>query len=187
MWELAALEVPQRIGTTFIHDGAIDTIPLIVPEPDIIPERVFDTLEDYIYALVDVLRNSPRIGSDTNSRADANTVLNRLVNELPAIFLGLSRPMHRRCILSHDDLRETNVLVDERGQVRGVIDWEYHSTKPMVLAARYPVWLRYDGIYDPRFAFEDWWWVTSADDAAKLRELFSEVISPPLLGYHVVH
>ncbi|KAI0808352.1 hypothetical protein C8Q74DRAFT_131080 [Fomes fomentarius] len=176
MLEIASLEVPQGIGTVTFRNGVAETIPLIVAEPAITPERVFATLEEYLYSLVDVLRHSDRIGSDSASKATANGVLDRLTHELSGILGKLSGATYRRCVLSHDDLRETNVLVDEQGHLTGIVDWEFHSTKPIVLAARYPVWIQYSGIHDPRFANEYACWVSSPDDAARLKALYSQVI-----------
>lgn len=175
MLEIASLEVPQAIGTVTFRNGVAETIPLIVAEPAITPERVFATLEEYLYSLVDVLRHSDRIGSDPASKANANEVLDRLTQELSGILGKLSGAVYRRCVLSHDDLRETNVLVDEQGHLTGIVDWEFHSTKPIVLAARYPVWVQYSGIHDPRFANEYACWVSSPEDAARLKALYSQV------------
>ncbi|KAI0751935.1 phosphotransferase enzyme family-domain-containing protein [Daedaleopsis nitida] len=177
MLQLAQLNVPQQIGTPMIMDGVVVTVPLIPVEPEIVPERIFDTLEDYIYALIEVRRRSTRVACDDASRAAANLALDRLTAELPAIFARVSAPSYRRCVLNHEDMRETNVLMDAQGKLTGIVDWEFHSTKPLVLAARYPVWIRYDGIYDPRFALsEGTCWVCSPEDAARLRALYSDIV-----------
>lgn len=176
MLQLNGLDVPQRIGTTIIRKDAVDVVPLVFLALDFRPGRVFDTLEDFIHSLVRAKRESERIGSDVASRARANKVLDRLDAKLPSILERLSSSIYRRCILSHDDMNETNVLVDGDGCV-SVVDWELHSVRPVVLAAQYPLWLRYDSIYDPRFGLGEKWWVASPEDAASLRGIYAEVSS----------
>ncbi|PIL32993.1 hypothetical protein GSI_05111 [Ganoderma sinense ZZ0214-1] len=92
--------------------------------------------------------------------------------------LRAQRRTFLRCIPSHDDLNETNVpLVSSNGHITGIIDWEYHSVLPVVLAAEYPRYLRYDGIYDPRFTLEEnGWWTARPEDAAKLRAIYAEAV-----------
>ncbi len=185
MLELNNLTVPQRIGTTNIRSNVIDLIPLVAIVPSFNSARVFDTLEQYMQSLVQAKRESDRIGSDDDSQARANEVLDRLTEKLPSIMERVSSSVYRRCILSHEDLNETNVLVNSDGDVTGIIDWEYHSTRPVVLAAQYPYYLRYDGVCDPRFALGEGerWWVCSPEDAAKLRAIYAEVsVRSPVTG-----
>ncbi len=179
MLQLNSLAVPQRIGTTVIRDDAVDVVPLEFRALGFNPGCVFDTLEAFIHSLVLAKRESDRIGSDGASRTRAHEVLDRLVARLPSIFQRLSSEsasvsVYRRCILSHDDLNESNVLVDDGGRI-SVVDWEFHSVRPVVLAAEYPCYLRHDGVYDPRFGLGEKWWVASPDDAAKLRAVYAEV------------
>ncbi|KAI1791882.1 hypothetical protein LXA43DRAFT_382885 [Ganoderma leucocontextum] len=137
MLELNNLVVPQRIGTTLIRDDIVDLVPLVSLALGLRPSCVFDTLEEYMHSLVQAKRDSDRISSDDPSRARANEVLDRLVTKLPSIFQRLSPSIYRRCTLSHDDLNETNVLVGSDGRI-AVVDWEFHSVRPVVLAAQYP-------------------------------------------------
>ena len=177
MLELNSVIVPQLIGTTIIRNDVIDIVPLIPVFSAFKSARVFDTLEEYMLFLVQAKRESDYVGSDDDCRAQANEVLDRLLEVLPPVLERLSSTVYRRCVLSHDDLNETNVLVDSDGDVTGIIDWEYHSTRPVVLAAEYPRFLRYDGIYDPRFTLQpdQRWWIVSPDDAMKLRGIYAEV------------
>ena len=115
MLELSKVVVPQRIGTTAITDELVAVVTLVPINEDIAPRKVFDTLEDYIYHLIESTRVSERVGIDPAARAQANKALDRLVVKLPGIFQRLSGPEYRRCVLSHDDLRETNVLMDHHG------------------------------------------------------------------------
>jgi hypothetical protein len=47
---------------------------------------------------------------------------------------------------------DMNILVDKGSHVTGVIDWEYQTLQPAVVAADYPQWLSYDARCDPHFA-----------------------------------
>ena len=182
MLHLNNVIMPRRIGTTAIRDGVIGLVPTVHVVSSFDPIRVFDTLEEYMESLVQAKRESDRIGDDDGCRARANKVLDRLVEELPSIYQRLSSSSYRRCILSHDDLNETNVLMNSDGELTGVIDWEYHSVRPVVLAAQYPCYLRYDGIWDPRFGRGEKWWVASPEDAARLRAIYAEVSVCSLTG-----
>ena len=174
---LSKLDMPQQIGTTMIHGNVVHIVPLVSIIPDFTFSRVFESLEEYMFALVELKRKSDRVGTDALSKASANKVLDHLAAKLPAIFRRLASPNYRRCVLSHDDLNETNILLDNHGRITGIVDWEYHSVRPIVLAAQYPCWLRYDGIYDPRFAVAEKWWTASPEDAARLRGVFAQVSS----------
>ncbi|RPD53357.1 kinase-like protein [Lentinus tigrinus ALCF2SS1-7] len=183
MLDLHTLEVPQRIGTTLIHGDVVNVVPLAtIPFPPT-HARVFDTLEEYILGLIEAKRTSSLVGTDDGDLSTANVVLDRLAKELPPIFHHLSAPSCRRCVLSHDDLHGANVLVDGEGQISGIVDWEFHSIVPLVLAAKYPSWIRYDGLCDPLFAIEGSWWHTSQEDAAKLRAVYADVIKEKNVNY----
>ncbi|KAJ2964540.1 hypothetical protein NUW54_g14232 [Trametes sanguinea] len=73
-----------------------------------------------------------------------------------------------------------NVLMDGEGNVTGVIDWEYQAVLPAVLAVEYPRCIRYDGEWDPRFPHKagtmESWWLASAEDSVRLREVYAEAI-----------
>ncbi|RDX51309.1 hypothetical protein OH76DRAFT_323385 [Lentinus brumalis] len=174
MVQLNELAVPQQIGTSLIPDGDAIHDPLPVKSAP-----VSDNLGDYMHARIEARRASPAIGSDDTERARAHAALDRLTKELPRILAPLSSsPLYRRCVLRHDDLRPSNVLVDGN-RVSGVVDWEFHSTVPVVLAATMPSWIRYDGIYDPRFEGKDvlqTWYLASPEEAAKLRVVYSETV-----------
>lgn len=85
--------------------------------------------------------------------------------------------------LFHPDLRMPNVFVesapDGEIQVSGIIDWDLHTFLPAPLAADYPIWLRFDGFYDPKFnprgGKTETWWEDEHDTIRKLRVVFKEV------------
>ncbi|KAI0349613.1 hypothetical protein OH77DRAFT_1465136 [Trametes cingulata] len=174
---LYMLDVPQRIGTARCAGGTIEVVPWSPSEP------TFDTLEAYIASLVD---NKWRaLASDTthsdDTRADSTRFLDRLAAELFTICARLSSPAHRRCVLRHDDLGATNVLMGADGTITGVIDWDFQSVVPAVLAVEYPQWIRYDGVFDPTYmpapaGGMEVWWVVGPEDAVKLREEYAQIL-----------
>ncbi|TFK85291.1 kinase-like protein [Polyporus arcularius HHB13444] len=175
MLQLNELAVPQQVGTTLVPDDDTTRDPLPVESAP-----VSDALDDYLHARIEARRTSPAIGSDDSERARAHAALDRLTTELHRILAPFSSFLYRRCVLRHDDLRPSNILVDGN-RVSGVVDWEFHSTVPVVLAATTPSWIRYDGIYDPRFEGEgerllQTWYLASPEDAAKLRAVYSETV-----------
>ncbi|KAI0695053.1 hypothetical protein C8T65DRAFT_833279 [Cerioporus squamosus] len=178
MLQLNDLVVPQQIGTTLIRDDDIALIPplRVIPLPAD-SARAFDTLEDFMYALIAARRASDLIGSDDADRSRAQVALARLASALPPILARLSAPVYRRCVLRHDDLSDANVLVDGN-RISGLVDWEYHSTVPIVLAAQPPRWIRYDGTYDPRFNGKvmETLWLVSPEEASRLRTVYSETV-----------
>lgn len=114
------------------------------------------------------------------STADASTALDALdsvrrricSSDTPAVF-------H----LSHPDLRMPNVFIESGHdgdiQVSAIIDWDLHTFLPAPLAADYPIWLRFDGFYNPKFnprggKFQTWW-EEEHDTIQKLRIIFKEV------------
>ncbi|PIL24597.1 hypothetical protein GSI_12481 [Ganoderma sinense ZZ0214-1] len=99
---------------SFDAKGSIDGVGLVPLEflvSQFSSALVFYTLEELVHSLVLAKRESARIGSGEASRTRANEILDRLAATLPSIFECLSSLVHRRCILSHDDLDEINVLV----------------------------------------------------------------------------
>ena len=173
--QLNDLVVPQRIGTTLVQDGEVTIVP---PHGNGVP--IFENLENYLDFRIQVKRASSSIGSDDADRARAQVALTRLSETTDRILASLSFPVYRRCIIHHDDLDPTNVLVDGN-RVSGVVDWEYHSTLPVVLAAKFPCWIRCDGVYNSRYrpdANLETRWITSREDANKLRAVYGEVSTP---------
>ncbi|KAI0633933.1 hypothetical protein C8Q77DRAFT_710875 [Trametes polyzona] len=178
--ELFRLEVPQQIGTLEISkDGALNVIPWKTINHGQCATEIFETLEDFIDYLIQRKLNSNAIGSDPTSRARGKQVLALLTSKLQPILSQLNKPSHRRCVLTHDDLNQTNILVDSlSGDITGLIDWEFQSVRPAVLAANYPPCVQYHGLGgDPRLDDEDGvFWTTSPQDATRLRALYAEVI-----------
>lgn len=187
--KLFRLDVPQRIGSIrCTAEGIPEVIPQQTNNPQYAAPQVFDTLEAYIDFLILRQLRCEDIGTDDVSRRRSETTLTRFATELSRILVRLNRPEHRRCVLSHDDLNHTNVLVDEAGggAVSGVIDWEHQSTLPAVLAAQYPPYIRSGDsqisaghsekwIEDSGMLSPEGFSLTSPEDEASLLEFYANV------------
>ena len=167
------LDVPQgRIGTLCPAGDTLYVIPRIAVRERYCADRVYATLEEFVGALAEQKRQTVFLSPTTH------TVIDRLVATLPEVCARLADNASRRLVLVHDDLNETNILVDAHGEVTGIIDWEFHSLLPAVLAAQYPRWIRYDSIYDPRTTSDgkmEKYLLASPEDAARLRGAFAQV------------
>ncbi|KAI9069802.1 kinase-like protein [Trametes sanguinea] len=176
--QLFQMEMPQGVGTAQFEGGRLSLVPRVAIDPFHSASRVFGTLEEYVADLIEKVSSSPPTGGpDDDARS---RVLARLDAELPAIYARISKPSHRRSVLHHGDPSPMNVLMDGEGNVTGVIDWEYQAVLPAVLAVEYPQYIRYDGKWDPRFphkaATVESWWLSSAEDSVRLREVYAEAI-----------
>ena len=167
------LEVPQdRIGTLCPAGDAPEVIPRIAVRERYCADKVYATLEEFVGALAEQKRQTTPLFSTTHA------IIDRLVATLPEVCASLAVNASRRLVLVHDDLNETNILVDAHGEVTGIIDWEFHSLLPAVLAAQYPRWIRYDGAYNPQIPSDgktEKYWLASPEDSARLRGAFAEV------------
>ncbi|KPM34494.1 hypothetical protein AK830_g12080 [Neonectria ditissima] len=67
-------------------------------------------------------------------------VASRLGALLPEIFPTIQNPPERT-VLWHDDLSLSNILVDDKGAITAVIDWECVSTMPYWVATEMPGFL----------------------------------------------
>ena len=67
-------------------------------------------------------------------------------------------------ILTHTDLSASNILVDEKGSITGIIDWEFSTTLPSQAAEHYPLLLEEekflvdfeDSFKDPLAELKEW-------------------------------
>ncbi|KAI0327324.1 hypothetical protein GY45DRAFT_1437050 [Cubamyces sp. BRFM 1775] len=177
--QLFSLQTPQLIGTAYIDGDKMSVIPRVAIAPAKTSSKVYDSLEAYVASQIEMRKRSLE-DQDEATRTRGLRVLDRIVKMLPSIYAHLSRSAHRRCTLVHDDLSPVNVLMDAEGNITGVLDWEYQSIMPAVLAVEYPTCIRYDGMHDPRYTptleVENTWWLVGPEDAPKLREAYAEAI-----------
>ncbi|KAI0672593.1 hypothetical protein C8Q78DRAFT_990976 [Trametes maxima] len=178
--QLYRLALPPRIGTAEWHDGKMDVIPMsgLRTAP-----KVFHTLEEYVSYLLDDQQYYLEKQADATTRTLGTALLTRIKAELPALYASLARSpqVHRRCVLMHDDPTPMNFLMDATsGRLTGVVDWEYQSVLPAVLAVGYPFCIRYDGARGPEYPPPSssqglkQHWCVSPEDAETLRTVYSE-------------
>ena len=169
------MEVPQRIGTLVpgISSKSSDVIPRIAIQ-SFRATRVFEDIQQYLAFLFDMKKNSPVIGGDDGGPIDE---LRRYVDGVLAELLSKTTTSSLlRCVLVHDDLNSMNILVDKGGRITGIIDWEYQTLQPAVLAVDYPPWLSYDGCCDPRFADpKQTFWLDSPKESKRLCDLYLQI------------
>ncbi|KAG6855972.1 hypothetical protein H0H87_008870 [Tephrocybe sp. NHM501043] len=168
--------VPQSIGSLFVPAKSSGELGLtLVPRIGVQshqPMKVFDCVRDYFDFLLEAKKCS---GSALGgAHIDALGVhIHALLGKLESKDTARSL---LRCVLSHEDLNEQNILLDEQGHITGVVDWEYQLIKPAFLAAEYPPWLSYDACVDPRFADTYYTvWLEGPEESRRLRELYSQV------------
>ena len=176
--ELAVLEVPQEIGSTSIGHapGTLSVVPRAGLPPFEAADRNFADIREYF----DYLQSGRRIVAYENCTSDAEkAVIDELLRTLEDyIDVRISKLPDNvlRCALMHNDLNDSNILVDgESGVVTGIIDWELHSIIPLCLAAEYPRFLRRDGMLDPKYNESNMWWLESPQESERLMALFEKV------------
>ena len=84
--------------------------------------------------------------------------------------------------LFHPDMRMPNVFVQGNSgdiEVTSIIDWDLHTFLPAPLAAEYPIWLRFNGFYNPKYnprgGQTEYWWEEDFDTILRLQREFQEV------------
>ena len=177
------MKAPEGIGSILSFECAADSHPhSMILGPSVMdddPPTVVPSITEYFKWLLETKHSSSKIGTAEEDLGEARSALNRLEKLVLDWISGYDTAI-LRCIPSHEDFGAHNVLVDASGLITAVLDWEFHMVQPAVLGVSYPSWIRYDGCYDPRFidphnaAFEVWF--TTRADAAKLREIYDEVI-----------
>lgn len=178
--ELFELDVPQRIGSTSGNKAGgpyiVRSVPFIGKGPARCAPKVYDNVQDLLdYIFRAAFMEASRTCAPEEHQAEAARLL-EVLHKSAASSMRAIAAFTQRCTLSHDDLTDADVTIDERtGEVSGIIDWEYHSVVPRAMAARYPSWLRHDGVYDPKYAVNGKWWLSSRDESAEMLALFEKV------------
>ncbi|OSD07721.1 hypothetical protein PYCCODRAFT_1473406 [Trametes coccinea BRFM310] len=168
---LFRIGVPQRIGTARCEDLAIRVDSA---------EDGAASLEEHIDAILEQRRRDLGDIEDQQVRESGVRILARVKRMLPAIYASLSPLSRQHCVLRHDDLGPQNILMDDAGNITGVVDWDLQAVAPAALAVSHPSFIRYDGVYHPEYmpppppGMEVWWFV-SPEDAPALRERYTEI------------
>lgn len=107
----------------------------------------FRTSHDWLVSYIDIIIKDQAIAKeeaeDEEDKEDAEFTLalaRRLLDLLPKIFPSLQNPAERSVIL-HEDLSLSNILVDNQGNITGIIDWECASAMPLWMATNLPKFL----------------------------------------------
>ncbi|KAI8951067.1 kinase-like protein [Xylaria longipes] len=82
---------------------------------------------------------------DDNDREDAEEILTptrRLLSLLPKVFTQTDDGYAEPTVLWHDDLNLHNILVDEKGGLTAIVDWECVSALPIWMTADMPRYLK---------------------------------------------
>jgi len=110
------------------------------------PRGPFSNSEDWIRARLNlVFGDQEKILSTSDDEdyiedaQDAKRIIERLLELLPIFHPSTGKL--EASILFHDDLSMQNILVDERGKITGVIDWECVSALPLWRACELPALL----------------------------------------------
>ncbi|KAF5024453.1 hypothetical protein F66182_3539 [Fusarium sp. NRRL 66182] len=104
----------------------------------------YDWLESFISIILQDQATQVTEAEDEEDREDAEynpRVAQKLSHLLPKIFPSLQNPPERT-VLWHDDLSLQNIMVDEKGTMTAIIDWECVSAMPLWVATQMPKFLR---------------------------------------------
>ncbi|KAF9043643.1 hypothetical protein BDZ89DRAFT_238779 [Hymenopellis radicata] len=184
--QLFDIEVPQVIGGTLsVDDGnSLTALPIIHVQATVVCHEIFSSLEEYTTFLFKSKRQWLDLQAlSIDERARQDSLLSLLEAQAVSIMQSTSSPSLRRCVLCHDDLNEQNILIHPDGNISAVIDWEYHSIKPVILAVSSPPWLKYDGTLSPYTTNGQTFWLESPAESARLNALFEEYVKSRNVQY----
>ncbi|KAJ3851327.1 hypothetical protein EV368DRAFT_43371 [Lentinula lateritia] len=175
-------QCPQQIGSIMRFSSnsprnsrstKVEIGPAVAYRKTETPSQCFSSAQEYIRWLIACKQNR------ASSVANVGIILRRA----EAIFVEEDKHQDAdqlRCIPCHGDAVSHNILIDDSGEITGVIDWEFHMILPAYLAVDYPSWITYDGLQDPKFfpntgQFSPFW-PTSRQEAASLRQLYDNIV-----------
>ncbi|KAH6903396.1 phosphotransferase enzyme family-domain-containing protein [Coprinopsis sp. MPI-PUGE-AT-0042] len=153
----------------------------------LVPDALDEFIDQYIALAIKEHQDATHGDEDSDMIKSSQNTLERLKILLRRLSAALpqDQPHLWRPVLSHDDLRSTNILVEpSSGSVTGIIDWEYHSVLPAVLVAEYPEWLSYAGQNDPRFASSWVLWHGDAEECSMYRREYERLVLAKDPEYH---
>ena len=181
---------PEKIGSIVAHKPAATSQSLqeptvfigscLGPTIDNQPDAPFSDITQYFGWLF--ARKSEIISATAQEPADLHEALQGL-KSLQEYTLSLCRTFdatHLRLVPTHEDLNTHNILCDRSGEITGIIDWEFHSIKPAVIATSYPPWTSHSGVHclvetlqqDSRFSS---YFLCSSSEGERLREYYRSV------------
>lgn len=149
--------------------------PLLVSNTSYSVPKVLDDISEYVDFLFTVKRRMiEEMKPEDKQRAE--TTLSSLETKTRSMIQTISDPGScLRCVLTHADLHGYNILVNDNGDITAVLDWEINRIQPAILGVDYPLWLSTQGVLDPRFSADSWWWEESPTERERFCSTFEEV------------
>ncbi|KAK7428873.1 hypothetical protein QQZ08_004643 [Neonectria magnoliae] len=113
-----------------------------------IPRGPFRTSHDWLGSFISIILQDQakemNEAEDEDDEEDAEynlRVAQKLADLLPKIFPRIQNPPERT-VLWHDDLSLQNIMVDDKGAITAIIDWECVSAMPLWVATQMLKFLR---------------------------------------------
>jgi hypothetical protein len=178
--KIVSLDVPNDIES--ISDGDTPGTIILAPRIDcfscyLSAEQGFDRVEELFEFFFAGKRCVAFASRTLNSEKDVvKKILQTLETFVKNEIAIIPTTRSLRCVLSHKDLDDDNIVANSRtGLITGLIDRKLHLTAPPFLAAEYPHFPRRYWAYVPRFTDTNRWYLASAEECARLNDLFGQV------------
>ncbi|KAI0521638.1 phosphotransferase enzyme family-domain-containing protein [Xylaria bambusicola] len=114
-----------------------------------VPRGPFHSSHDWLESLLKVVILEQKAAfekaEDDEDREGAEEVIataRRLLSIFPRIFPEAQEIAAQPTVLWHDDLNLRNILVDEKGDITAIVDWECVTTVPVWMTANMPKFLQ---------------------------------------------
>ena len=173
--EIFRLPVPQGIGSvSFETDSVMNIGPLIAVNPLHSSSKIFNNVFEYFHFLI-TLKRQVVCSMNPEDRPRAEENLCSVEAKGLSLLRGVTDPSLLRCVLSHADLHNHNILAMNDGSITEILDWEINCIQPAILGVEYPLWLADQGPDDPRFADDNTWWEDSPDKRQRIHAQFEQV------------
>ncbi|KAK7413662.1 hypothetical protein QQX98_007444 [Neonectria punicea] len=141
-WRKLRMETKKALPDGFLNVLLGPTFDYDVPRG---PFRTsHDWLESFISIILQDQAKEVNEAEDEDDKEDAEynlRVAQKLADLLPKIFPKIQNPPERT-VLWHDDLSLQNIMVDDKGAITAIIDWECVSAMPFWVATQMPKFLR---------------------------------------------
>ncbi|KAF8900267.1 kinase-like domain-containing protein [Gymnopilus junonius] len=177
--QLFHLQAPHGIGSASFDDvsgsNTLAVGPLLAANPSYSTPKVIDTISGYVGFLFSVKREAIKEMKPEDIQR-AESTLSFIERKVTSVTQTISDSTLLRCVLTHADPHGYNILVDDDGNITGLLDWEFNYIQPAILAIDYPLWLSNEGRLDPRFASDSQWWEESPSERQRLCTLFEQTI-----------
>lgn len=132
--EVFRLPVPQDIGSasfdTFDASVQVMTVgPLIAANPRQSSSKVFNNISEYFHFLVTLKRQAICL-MKVEDQPRAEEILSLVNAKALDLLQGITDPSLLRCVLTHADFHNRNILAMDDGHITAVIDWELNRIQP---------------------------------------------------------